>query len=135
MASAEELKAFFDTEFPGNNLEIESVGNQSCRVRRTPKITDLRPGNTVSGPFMMSMADTALYVAILGELGLIALAVTTNLNINFFHKPVPESDMIAECQLLKVGKRLVVGEVTLYSEGSDKKIAHAVGTYSIPKTS
>ena len=128
----EALVAFFDAEFPNNSLQIESIGNKKARVRRVPTPADLRPGNTVSGPFMMSLVDTALYVAILGELGLVALAVTTSLNFNFLRKPVANADVIAECELLKVGRKLVIGEVTLYSEGNDQPIAHAVGTYALP---
>jgi len=75
-----------------------------------------------------------MYVAVLNEIGLVALAVTTNLNINFFHRPSANADMIAECELLKVGKKLVVGEVSLYSEGNDNMIAHAVVTYALPPT-
>lgn len=128
----EALTAFFEAEFPHNSLKIETVGDKKARIRRTPTQADLRPGNTVSGPFMMSLVDMALYVAILGELGLVALAVTTSLNFNFLRKPVANADVIAECELLKVGRKLVVGEVTLYSDGDDRPIAHAVGTYSLP---
>jgi uncharacterized protein (TIGR00369 family) len=128
----ETLKAFFDKEFPNNALKIEFIGDRKARIRRVPTQADLRPGNTVSGPFMMSLVDTALYVAIMGELGLVALAVTTSLNFNFLAKPVANADVIAECKLLKVGRKLVVGEVTLYSDGDDRPIAHAVGTYSLP---
>jgi len=128
----EVLAAFFDKEFPNNQLQIESIGHKKARIRRTPTQADLRPGNTVSGPFMMTLVDTALYVAILSELGLVALAVTTSLNFNFLRKPVANVDVIAECELLKIGKQLVVGEVTLYSDGDDRAIAHAVGTYSLP---
>lgn len=73
-----------------------------------------------------------MYVAILGEMGLVALAVTTSLNINFLKKPASNRDVLGVCKLLKVGKNLVIGEVTLYSEGDSEPVAHAVGTYSIP---
>jgi len=132
MANAQEINEFFNREFPHNQLVIEFVGKREARVRSSISKGDLRPGNTVSGPFMMSMADTALYVAILGELGLVALAVTSNLNINFFKRPSPNADVRADCKLLKIGKKLVVGEVFLYSVGDSEPIAHAVGTYSIP---
>lgn len=128
----EELAEFFKKEFINSDLQIESVGEKKARIRRTPSLVDLRPGNTVSGPFMMTTVDTALYVAILAELGLVALAVTTSLNFNFLRKPVANADVIAECVLIKVGRKLVVGEVTLYSDGDDRPIAHAVGTYSLP---
>jgi uncharacterized protein (TIGR00369 family) len=130
--SRDTLIAFFDSEFPNNSLTIESVGDKKACIRRTPKQDDLRPGNTVSGPFMMSIADTALYVTILAELGLVTLAVTTSLNFNFLRKPTANADVIAKCHLLKVGRKLVVGEVTLYSDGDERPIAHAVGTYSLP---
>jgi acyl-coenzyme A thioesterase PaaI-like protein len=80
----------------------------------------------------MSVADVALYVAILGKIGIVPLAVTTSLNINFLRKPSSNERIIAECSLIKVGRTLVVGEVSLYSEGVSDLVAHAVGTYSIP---
>ena len=136
-ASKQQIQEFLESEFSGNGniVTIESVGERISRIRRTPLKTDLRPGNTVSGPFMMTMCDTALYVTILGELGLVALAVTTNLNINFLHRPAANVDVIAECRLIKVGKKLVVGDVTLYSDGFDQPIAHATGTYALPPSS
>ncbi|MDW5285967.1 PaaI family thioesterase, partial [Alteromonas macleodii] len=85
-----------------------------------------------SGPVLMSVADVALYVAILGKIGIVPLAVTTSLNINFLRKPSATERIIAECSLIKVGRTLVVGEVSLYSEGVSDLVAHAVGTYSIP---
>jgi len=132
--TVDEVKAFFDEEFPGNNLIIEQLGDRKARIRRFPQAENLRPGGTVSGPFMMGLVDTALYVAIFGEFGLLAMAVTTNININFLRKPVANKDVIADCRLLKVGRQLVVGEVSLFSDGDDQAIAHAVGTYSVPPT-
>ena len=133
-ASKEQIIAFLEREFShsGSFITIESVGDRASRIRRSPAKEDLRPGNTVSGPFMMALVDTALYVTILGELGLVALAVTTNLNINFLHRPQANVDVIAECRLIKVGKKLIVGEVSLYSDGFDQPIAHATGTYALP---
>ena len=131
-ASKDQIIAFLEKEFAPKGLLIESVGNRVSRIRRAPSKEDLRPGNTVSGPFMMAIIDTALYVTIMGELGLVAMAVTTNLNINFLHRPKADLDVIAECRLLKVGKKLVVGEVSLYSDGFDQPIAHATGTYALP---
>lgn len=132
MTQEEKMQQFFDEAFPGNEILIEELGDKSARIRRKVTQTSLRPGGTVSGPFMMTMADSAMYAAILGEIGLVALAVTTNLNINFLRKPAGDKDVIAECVLLKLGARLAVCEVSLFSEGLDDPIAHAVGTYSIP---
>ena len=127
-----QIRAFIAQEFPHTNLIIEAVGNKSARIRQPINQNHLRPGGTVSGPTQMFVADVALYIAILNELGPVALAVTTSLNINFLNKPVANADIIGVCKLLKMGKRLVVGEVYIYSDGAEEPVAHAVGTYSIP---
>ncbi|WP_233243668.1 PaaI family thioesterase [Bacterioplanes sanyensis] len=130
--SKQQLQEFFTRDFPQANFSIDDVGERSATVRKKIAFEHLRPGGTVSGPVMMEVADTALYVAILHEIGLVALAVTTNLNINFLNKPVADKDLVARCQLIKVGKTLIIGDVFIYSDGQDAPVAHAVGTYSIP---
>ena len=117
--------------YPGCGLSIERVAFGDIRVRREFHEDHLRPGGTVSGPTMMELADFAMYVAVFSAIGRQPLAVTTNLNINFLRKP-GQADLIAEAKLLKVGKRLAVGEVTIYSAGSDEPVAHVTSTYSIP---
>lgn len=134
MPTQAELSAFLIKEFPQTKCTIEAVGNQGATIRHPVGSAELRPGGTVSGPVMMAVADVALYIAILGEIGIVPLAVTTNLSINFLRKPAGDRAVIGVCKLIKVGKSLAVGEVTLYSEGSDDAVAHVVGTYSIPKT-
>jgi uncharacterized protein (TIGR00369 family) len=110
---------------------IEDAWHGGCRVRRKFRETSLRPGGTISGPTMMGLTDFAMYVAILASIGPVPLAVTTNLNINFLRKPAAR-DMIAEVTLIKLGKRLAVGEVEMFSEGEEEMVAHATATYSIP---
>jgi uncharacterized protein (TIGR00369 family) len=106
-------------------------GCGDIRVRRHFHEDHLRPGGTVSGPTMMELADFAMYVAVFSAVGPQPLAVTTNLNINFLRKPT-RADLIAEARLMKVGKRLAVGEVTIFSDGSSDPVAHVTSTYSIP---
>lgn len=130
--SLAQLDAFFKTDFPQADFVIERIGGQSAVLRKQITEAHLRPGGTVSGPTLMALADAALYVAILSELGLVALAVTTQLSFNFLRKPAPDRDIIAHCQLLKLGKTLAVGEVGLYSLADSAPVAHAVGTYAIP---
>jgi len=132
MPTVQDLTRFFAEQFPQSRVLIESVGDQRARVRRPVGFADLRPGGTVSGPVLMEVADVALYVAILGEIGIVPLAVTTSLNINFLRKPEAGVDILADCTLLKVGRTLVIGEVSLYSDGLPEPVAHAVGTYSVP---
>ena len=132
MPDKQQIIDFMATDFPQCNSTIDEVGGQSARVRHKIGGQELRPGGTVSGPVMMAVADVALYVAILGEIGIVPLAVTTNLNINFLRKPAADRDIIGECTLIKVGRSLIVGDVNLYSEGDSRPVAHAVGTYSVP---
>ena len=113
------------------HVSIEVLGGKSARARFRVGKKHLRPGDTVSGPTLMALADVAMYAALLGEIGLVPLAVTTSLNINFLRKPA-QRDLIGEAKLLKVGKRLAVGEVTLFSDGDSEPVAHVTCTYSIP---
>lgn len=132
--TAEDLDRFLKTEFPEINhfdLRIEEVREDGVRLRLPYHARHLRPGGTVSGPTLMALADSGLYLAILSRIGPVALAVTTNLNINFLRRP-GQADVIAEARLLKLGRRLAVGEVTLTSDGQDEPVAHATITYSIP---
>ncbi len=114
-------------------LEVEEIGKGTCRVRLPQKDEFLRPGGTVNGPALMSLADYGMYVAVLSAIGRVELVVTTNLTCNFLRRPRP-GGVVAECRLLKVGKRLAVGEVSLYSEGDEANgpVAHVTATYSIP---
>jgi uncharacterized protein (TIGR00369 family) len=116
---------------PQSGLAIEAVWHGGCRVRRHFDPRSVRSGGTLSGPTMMMLADFAMYVAVLGSIGWVPEAVTTNLNINFLKMPAPR-DVLAEARLIKLGKRLAVGEIGIRSDGEDELVAHATCTYSIP---
>ena len=132
MATKAEIIDFLAREFPQSKCVVEEVDNGSATVMHHVGTDHLRPGETVSGPLLMMVADVALYVALLGTIGLVPLAVTTSLTINFLRKPSAGKPIVGVCKLIKVGRTLVVGEVALYSQGDEKMVAHAVGTYSIP---
>jgi len=131
------IEALLDASFPqihsgGRNLVIEQVGHHTACVRLKTQARNIRPGGTVSGPAMFTLADFAVYVAIIGNLGESGIeAVTTNMNINFLSKPEPR-DMTAHVRLLRLGRRLAVGEVEITSDGSPDMVAHAIATYSLP---
>ena len=134
MATLTEIVDFLAKDFPQTKCTVVAVGNQAATVKHTVGVDELRPGGTVSGPVLMAVADVALYVAILGEIGIVPLTVTTSLSINFLRKPSADKAIVGVCKLMKVGRSLAVGEVALYSEGSDTPVAHVVGTYSIPRS-
>jgi uncharacterized protein (TIGR00369 family) len=133
----ERIEALIDARFPqihsgGRILIIEEVGTRSARVRMKMHDRNIRPGGTVSGPAMFTLADFGVYVAIIGALGEAGIeAVTTNLNINFLTKPEAR-DVVATVRLIRLGRRLAVGEAQLHSEGSSDMVAHAIATYALP---
>jgi len=134
--TAEEVSAFLEKTFPqvdagGRVIFIEEIVPMGARVRMAYHERLLRPGGTISGPSMFMLADVGVYAALLGAIGPVPLAVTTNLNINFLRKPA-RKDMLAEVRILKIGRRLAVAEASLYSEGEEAVVAHATATYSIP---
>jgi uncharacterized protein (TIGR00369 family) len=134
--TAAELEQRLAAEFPeafhgDSGLAILEARHRTARVRLVPPVNALRPGGTISGPTLMLLADVTMYVAVLASIGWVPLAVTTNLNINFLRRPAP-GDLIAECHLLKLGKRLAVGQVTIWADGDEEPVAHATSTYSIP---
>lgn len=129
-----ELNQFLDQHFPQAEHygKVVSVSEKTAAIRMDVTDAHLRPGGTISGPTLMALADIAMYVVILAQIGPVALAVTTNLNINFLRKPVAGKAVTAKATLLKLGKRLAVGEVGLFSEGEEDPVAHVTCTYSIP---
>lgn len=137
--SIDELNKFLLEHFPQGERFGVVTGLGQDWGEMTLQVGDehLRPGGTVSGPVMMALADVAMYATLLGQLprdqlSRYVLAVTTSLNINFMHKPLADHDLQARCQLMKLGKRLAVGEVWIRSAGQDAVVAHSTLTYSIP---
>jgi uncharacterized protein (TIGR00369 family) len=109
----------------------EHIGYGEARVRLPYDENHLRAGGTISGPAMMALADFTFYAVVLGMIGKVELAATTNLNINFLQRPEP-ADLLAHGTIIKLGKRLAVCEATILPDGADDPVAHVTGTYSIP---
>lgn len=131
--TVEDLRIFMKREFPqlGDAFEISAIDEGSTTMRLHAEEKHLRPGGTVSGPSLFTLADVAAYAAILAHIGPVALAVTTNLNINFLRKPSPGT-VEAVAKLMKLGKRLAVLDISLTDPASGDLVAHATSTYSIP---
>lgn len=133
----EELEARLTAEFPEmfnpeSGYAIEKLWHGGAVVRRHYHPRSLRPGGTLSGPSIMALADFTMYLAVLSAIGWVPLAVTTNFNINFLRKPAP-GDLLAEARLIKLGKRLAVGDIGIRSDGAGADlVAHATSTYSLP---
>ncbi len=130
----QELTEYLAQVFPQvhNDFVVEDLTETTITMRLKVEERHLRPGGTVSGPSMFGLADVSVYAMVLARKGRQSLAVTTSSSLDFLRKPEGGSDLIAECKLLKLGRTLAVGDVLIYSEGSDKPVARASMTYSIP---
>ena len=129
--TVDELNTFFQTAFPGGRVRVEAADGKTALCRLPFDASSTRPGDTVSGPTMMGLADSVMYALILSRIGFVPMAVTTNLSINFLRMP-GRADLIGEARMLKLGKSLAVGDVFIRADGAEAPCAHAVVTYSIP---
>ena len=133
--SVDEMNRIMRDEVPmASNLGIrfEHIEDGRATARLPFREDLLRPGGTVTGPAMMAMADVAMFGAVLSRIGPVKMAVTTSLNANFLRRPRP-GDLLADCRLIKCGRRLAYGEVMLVSaDAPDDPVCHVTCTYSIP---
>ena len=132
--TVEDIEHVIDTQFPqARELGwiLESAGEGRARLRLPIEERHLRPGPSVSGPTVMALVDAAMYFALLAKIGPTLLAVTTNLNINFM-RGVAGGELVVDAEILKLGRRLVVGQVSVRANGEPELVAHATVTYSVP---
>lgn len=132
--TAAELNDFLAGVYPqiAADVRIDRVAPMEADVRLMVTEAHLRPGGTVSGPWMFSVADLGMYVVTLAMIGPVAMTVTTNCSIDFMRKPEAGRDLIGRARLLKLGRTLAVGDVLIYSEGMEEPVARAGLTYAIP---
>ena len=138
--TCEELNIYLNEVFPQLNgpehrdYTVTAVGPGTATVQLMASDRHLRPGNTVSGPSLFTLADIGGYACVLSHIGREALAVTTNLNINFMRKA--EAGLVeGHARIRKLGRSLMVFDIDIVA-GKDKHlVAHATGTYSIPPKS
>ncbi|MEO9181779.1 MAG: PaaI family thioesterase [Acidimicrobiales bacterium] len=128
----QELQSILQGAFPDSEVpHVEEVTHDHALVSYAVTDRHGRPGGTIAGPVMMSLADTSAWVAIMAQIGPVVLAVTTSLHIDFLRKP-ELTDLMAKTTILKLGKRLAVVDVALFSRGSTDLVAKAQVTYSLP---
>lgn len=129
----DELMQFLAREFPqvADDFAIDQLSEDAIRLRLIVQDRHLRPGGTVSGPSLFALADVAIYLALLSRIGPVALAATTSLSMDFMRRPGPV-DVIAHARLLKIGRRLAVGDAMMFSQGLEPPVARASMTYAIP---
>ncbi|MGO2133036.1 MAG: PaaI family thioesterase [Halomonas sp.] len=132
MMTASAIEDFLDEVFPQRSGTIEAVSEMRATMSLAVEDEHLRPGASVSGPTLMGLADVCLYVAILAQIGPEPMAVTSDLHCRFLRRPRSDRDLIANARILKLGRRLAVGEVLLFSSGEDEPVAVVTATYVLP---
>lgn len=133
--SAQQVEAVIRSNLPsagGSGFAVEEVRPGYARIRLAFSKWMVRPGDLVSGPALFTAADAAMYSLVLAHLGPVVMAVTANMNLNFLN-PAPLGDVIAECTLLRLGSRLAVMEVSLYTGPARTLVAHVTGSYAVPR--
>jgi acyl-coenzyme A thioesterase PaaI-like protein len=134
-ATASELTGRLHASFPEDGLQarivVERVDAASLRLRY--RVSDdgaeIRPGGTISGPTLMTIADTVAWLLTLAQLPAGTDALTAALTISFL-RPPPPADLIGEGRLLRMGRRLSVVEVLMASDGVPDPVAVATVTYA-----
>jgi uncharacterized protein (TIGR00369 family) len=132
--SADMANRFLRETFVGNGPQNEVIATALDYVQMRIEVSNahLRPGNYISGPTQMALADSAAYIAVMTRIGIVPMAVTSSLNINFL-RPCLGTALLADARTLKFGQRLAVIEVSLCGEDQDKMASHAVVTYTLPQ--
>ncbi len=130
--TAAAIEEFLDEVFPQRQGTIEGVDEMRATMSLAIEDEHLRPGACVSGPTLMGLADVCLYVAILAQVGPEPMAVTTDLNCHFLRRARGDRDLIANARIVKLGRRLAVGEVQLFSAGDEEPVALVTATYALP---
>lgn len=131
--TAAEVEAVIKSGLPSAaGFRVEEVRPGFARVRLPFSPWMLRPGHLVSGPALFTAADAAMYALVMAHIGPVVMSVTANMNLHFL-SAAPEGDIVAEAKLLRLGMRMAVMEVSLFT-GPDKVfVAHVTGTYALPR--
>jgi uncharacterized protein (TIGR00369 family) len=134
-SSLAEVEAFFEKELPFFEVfgfEIESMDEEAGVARFVYDEQWTRPYQIINGGTLMALADVAVYIAIFGRLGIVPLAVTNELKMNFL-RPAIGGDVLARAELVKVGRRVVYGVVDVHMDDNPERlVAHATSSYVRP---
>lgn len=125
------LRRAFPDAPPAGFPRVTEVSPGRVRVVSPYREGLLRPGGVISGPTLMSLADTAAYALVLAHVGDQLMAVTSQLNISFLRGAQP-GDIQAEAEMLRLGRRLAVCDVRIWTETPERLAAQANVTYAIP---
>ncbi|MEM6475690.1 MAG: PaaI family thioesterase [Pseudomonadota bacterium] len=132
--TTEQLADFFVEAFPGqdrNFHQFEELRPGFMRLRHSGGAAMLRPGGIVSGPTQMAFADRAAYAVILAHIGIVPMAVTSNLNMSFL-RAIAERDFLADATIIKLGRRLATVDVRIWQDDPDNICAQSTVTYALP---
>lgn len=130
-----ELEEFLAAGFPDQTMpfRVTRADDDGVEVRLPFNSMHLRPGGTISGPTLMTLADTVAYLAIVARIGPEYLTVTSHLSIDFLRKPPPDG-LRATGEVLKLGRRQATVAIRIHSDADDALVAYSTTTYALPST-
>ena len=129
--TVEEVNDFLRRDFGGTTNTCEEVGEGWAVGRIDVTEANHRPGGIISGPTMFGICDAALYYACFTMLGISPMTVTSELSIRFL-RAASGTQLRARADIVKAGRRAIVGNIVAWTDDPAKPVAVAQGTYVPP---
>lgn len=111
-------------------LRVEAVEADRAVLRLPYSERLVRVGGMICGQALMSAADTAMVIALSGAFGEFKPVTTVSQNVSFL-RPIANQDVLVEARILRLGRTLAFGEITLRPANDDRPAAQATTTYAI----
>ena len=135
--TVEEVNAFAAAELPfctQLGIRCDALARDEALARWRFSRRFARPVDFASGGVIMALADVALYFAIFTLGGIVPLALTSELKVNFLRPAAGPRDLLARARILKRGRRVVYGLVDVYQDGAPERlVAQATTSYLMPE--
>ena len=105
-------------------MELVELTAGYAKVRMLLRPEHLNFNGFVFGGIIISLADQAFAY---GSNSMSLPSVATQFNTHFLAAPSPGDELIAECRVIKNGRKMGLSEITV-TDGKGKVIAKATGT-------
>lgn len=129
-AATKLLRTVFAPWVQDLDLSIESIDANGAILRMRFSDRLCRDNGVVCGQALMSLADTAMVFAVSAAAGGYLPMTTVDQTIHFL-KPAIRSDLLAEARVVRLGRTMAFGSVSITTESDAKPIALAQTAYAL----
>jgi uncharacterized protein (TIGR00369 family) len=112
------------------DLSVESVSADAAVLRMKFSEELCRDNGVICGQALMSLADTAMVFAVSGAVGTYLPMTTVDQSIHFL-RPAAKADVLAEARVVRAGKTMAFGSVTLRMDSDERPVAMAQTAYAL----